>query len=43
MATIEEKEEVQNEPLDLVKLCIDETVIVKLRGNRELMGRMIVS
>ncbi|KAF2181935.1 U6 snRNP-associated protein Lsm3 [Zopfia rhizophila CBS 207.26] len=28
------------EPLDLVRLCIDETVIVKLRGDRELKGRL---
>ncbi|CAN9119959.1 unnamed protein product [Alternaria alternata] len=28
------------EPLDLVRLCIDEVVIVKLRGDRELKGRL---
>jgi hypothetical protein len=31
-----------NEPLDLVRLCIDEIVIVKLRGDRELKGRLHV-
>ena len=39
---MEEKEET-NEPLDLVRLCIDEIVIVKLRGDRELKGRLHVS
>ncbi|KAF2462127.1 u6 small nuclear ribonucleoprotein [Lineolata rhizophorae] len=29
-----------NEPLDLVRLCLDETVFVKLRGDRELKGRL---
>ncbi|ORY09962.1 hypothetical protein BCR34DRAFT_540096 [Clohesyomyces aquaticus] len=28
------------EPLDLVRLCIDEVVVVKLRGDRELKGRL---
>ncbi|KAI8943139.1 U4/U6-U5 snRNP complex subunit lsm3, variant 2 [Plenodomus lindquistii] len=36
---MDEKEET-NEPLDLVRLCIDEIVIVKLRGDRELKGRL---
>ena len=40
-ATMDEKEET-NEPLDLVRLCIDETVLVKLRGDRELKGRLHV-
>jgi hypothetical protein len=39
--TMDEKEE-SNEPLDLVRLCIDEVVIVKLRGDRELKGRLHV-
>jgi U6 snRNA-associated Sm-like protein LSm3 len=39
---MDEKEET-NEPLDLVRLCIDEIVIVKLRGDRELKGRLHVS
>jgi len=31
-----------NEPLDLVRLCLDEIVVVKLRGDRELSGRLHV-
>lgn len=31
------------EPLDLVKLLLDEVVFVKLRGDRELKGRLHVS
>jgi U6 snRNA-associated Sm-like protein LSm3 len=30
------------EPLDLVRLLIDEIVCVKLRGDRELKGRLHV-
>lgn len=30
------------EPLDLVRLLIDEVVCVKLRGDRELKGRLHV-
>ncbi|KAH7132634.1 hypothetical protein B0J11DRAFT_427384 [Dendryphion nanum] len=37
---MEVKEEVHTEPLDLVRLCIDEMVLVKLRGDRELKGRL---
>ncbi|KAJ5832589.1 U6 small nuclear ribonucleoprotein [Penicillium riverlandense] len=29
-----------SEPLDLVRLSLDETVFVKLRGDRELKGRL---
>ncbi|TKA70871.1 putative U6 snRNA-associated Sm-like protein LSm3 [Cryomyces minteri] len=29
-----------NEPLDLVRLSLDEVVFVKLRGDRELKGRL---
>ncbi|KAI4268407.1 MAG: hypothetical protein L6R38_007857, partial [Xanthoria sp. 2 TBL-2021] len=29
-----------SEPLDLVRLSIDEIVFVKLRGDRELKGRL---
>lgn len=29
-----------NEPLDLVRLLLDEIVFVKLRGDRELKGRL---
>ena len=31
-----------SEPLDLVKLLLDEVVFVKLRGDRELKGRLHV-
>jgi U6 snRNA-associated Sm-like protein LSm3 len=31
-----------SEPLDLVRLLLDEVVIVKLRGDRELKGRLHV-
>lgn len=31
------------EPLDLVRLSLDEMVFVKLRGDRELKGRLHVS
>lgn len=31
-----------SEPLDLVRLSLDETVFVKLRGDRELRGRLHV-
>jgi hypothetical protein len=31
------------EPLDLVRLLLDEVVCVKLRGDRELKGRLHVS
>jgi len=31
------------EPLDLVKLALDEKVYVKCRGDRELTGRLHVS
>ncbi len=30
------------EPLDLVRLSLDEVVFVKLRGDRELKGRLHV-
>lgn len=32
-----------SEPLDLVRLLLDEVVFVKLRGDRELKGRLHVS
>lgn len=32
-----------NEPLDLVRLSLNESVFVKLRGDRELQGRLHVS
>lgn len=31
-----------SEPLDLVRLLLDEVVFVKLRGDRELQGRLHV-
>lgn len=31
-----------SEPLDLVRLSLDEIVFVKLRGDRELQGRLHV-
>lgn len=31
-----------DEPLDLIKLSIDENVFVKCRHNRELKGKLIV-
>lgn len=31
------------EPLDLVKLCLEERVFVKLRGDRELKGKLHVT
>ena len=31
------------EPLDLVRLSLDERIFVKLRNNRELKGRLHVS
>jgi hypothetical protein len=31
-----------DEPLDLVRLCLDEIVYVKLRGDRTLTGRLHV-
>ena len=31
-----------NEPLDLVRLSLNEVVFVKLRGDRELNGRLHV-
>jgi hypothetical protein len=30
------------EPLDLIKLSIDEVIYIKLRGDRELRGRLHV-
>lgn len=31
------------EPLDLIRLSLDEVIYVKLRGDRELRGRLHVS
>ncbi|KAK3079086.1 U4/U6-U5 snRNP complex subunit lsm3, partial [Coniosporium uncinatum] len=40
MADAEEPTSTHPEPLDLVRLCLDEVVFVKLRGDRELKGRL---
>ena len=37
-----EEEAAVKEPLDLIRLSIDERVYVKLRGDRELRGRLHV-
>lgn len=43
MAEREQEEGSLSEPLDLVRLSLDEIVFVKLRGDRELKGRLHVS
>ena len=43
MADAGEEVNTVSEPLDLVRLLIDEVVCVKLRGDRELKGRLHVS
>ncbi|KAA8568888.1 hypothetical protein MFRU_017g00750 [Monilinia fructicola] len=40
MADIDDSQSAPAEPLDLVRLCLDEVVYVKLRGDRELKGRL---
>ncbi|KAK2052861.1 LSM-domain-containing protein [Colletotrichum caudatum] len=40
MADVGEDTSHVQEPLDLVKLLLDEVVFVKLRGDRELKGRL---
>ncbi|KAK1992123.1 LSM-domain-containing protein [Colletotrichum falcatum] len=40
MADVGEDTAHVQEPLDLVKLLLDEVVFVKLRGDRELKGRL---
>ncbi|KAK1832222.1 putative U6 snRNA-associated Sm-like protein LSm3 [Podospora conica] len=40
MADAAEEVNTVSEPLDLVRLLIDEVVCVKLRGDRELKGRL---
>lgn len=40
MAEREQEEGSLSEPLDLVRLSLDEIVFVKLRGDRELKGRL---
>lgn len=43
MADVAEEAPSVSEPLDLVRLLLDEVVFVKLRGDRELKGRLHVS
>ncbi|KAK4639822.1 U4/U6-U5 snRNP complex subunit lsm3 [Podospora bellae-mahoneyi] len=40
MADVAEEAPPVSEPLDLVRLLLDEVVFVKLRGDRELKGRL---
>lgn len=40
MTEVEDSSTAPAEPLDLVRLCLDEVVHVKLRGDRELKGRL---
>lgn len=42
MADVDDAAAPAAEPLDLVRLCLDEIVFVKLRGDRELKGRLHV-
>ena len=37
-----EDEGAVKEPLDLIRLSLDERVVVKMRGNREIKGRLHV-
>ncbi len=39
----EEPKQTSSEPLDLIRLLLDEQVYVKLRGARELTGKLQVS
>ena len=38
-----EEEATVKEPLDLIRLSLDENIYVKLRGDREIRGRLHVS
>jgi U6 snRNA-associated Sm-like protein LSm3 len=38
-----DEEATVREPLDLIRLSLDERIYVKLRGDRELRGRLHVS
>lgn len=42
MADVGDEPAPVSEPLDLVRLLLDEVVFVKLRGDRELKGRLHV-
>lgn len=43
MATSAEEESAVKEPLDLIRLSLDERIYVKLRSDRELRGKLHVS
>ena len=43
MSAQEEDAATVKEPLDLVRLALDERVYVKLRGDREIRGKLHVS
>lgn len=43
MADVAEDSNQVSEPLDLVRLLLNEVVFVKLRGDRELKGKLHVS
>ncbi|KAI6708884.1 U6 snRNA-associated Sm-like protein LSm3 [Diplocarpon mali] len=40
MADVDDGASAPAEPLDLVRLCLDEVVFVKLRSDRELKGKL---
>ena len=42
-AATEETSNTVEEPLDLVRLSLDERILVKMRNDRELRGRLHVS
>jgi len=42
MADAGDETNLVSEPLDLVRLLLDEVVFVKLRGDRELKGKLYV-
>lgn len=42
MAAVEAEDATVKEPLDLIRLSLDERIYVKLRGERELRGRLHV-
>jgi U6 snRNA-associated Sm-like protein LSm3 len=39
---VEEDTTVVKEPLDLIRLSLDEKIVVKLKGDRELRGKLHV-
>lgn len=42
MADVGDESNLVSEPLDLVRLLLDEVVFIKLRGDRELKGKLYV-